>query len=320
MPNDIQDWTQSVTVQGGTVTVASGTVTVSGTVNVGNVPSVVISGTASVNVGTVSGTVSITGPVSVSAGQAGVSVTTDSPPKLLATITNNGPGFVNTITPDPKATGLLIVVYPQTVGGTWTIKGGTSAEVYDAVPTPYDPGTTTFDGLSLSYGADLVMEGTFTISTSYAGGASTLAKVYEVYGAGVSRVVGSAGQPLPVALSESLDYPLKTARNGGIGMAVNAKLALITPVAGRTIVLYGIDLSITAAVVGIAIGQVMEHTSTVVHSSLLINAATLVGGLGACKSVSIPEGLPLTLGDGLDIQNVGAVAASILCEVRYRIR
>ena len=208
------------------VDTSGGPVDVSGTVDatITNATIDVTGSTVDLATGTtvdISGTVDVTGPVTISGGQGGnVNVSTDTPPQPASsnlTVPPSGNLGSVTLTPPAAATGFVLICVPNGVAEPYfTATGITSGNLYLSTT------------LALGAGASLVgvVQGDveqiqFEVQ-SYPNSSSltaTAAFIAWLFGSGAQQVVNDESQPLWVTASDTSPLPVQGVQ-GGSGMSV----------------------------------------------------------------------------------------------------
>lgn len=307
MPNDIPDWTNAVTVQGGNVNVGTGNVTITG-------------------------------------GQGGVNVSTDSPPKLLGNITIGAGGTFasGAFNLDTNATGIIVVPVNTNnppVSGNITrmdINGGVSGFNYASVKPVGGNAPPLL--AAIPGAADNAVSVTITVGTG-AVAAGTVANVYEVFNTGVQQVYTTTLQPLDVEIANSRGIPPGALDINGLPMPIKvatvdvsgasgATSQIIAGVANATVTIYGWHLNVgpdlsggvSPATNSYYWARLRDTNGFNVFASVLAWIMSASGLASVDDALPIPWGFPLpTVGTGVQLLSTtsGAQHVSVHGAVYY---
>lgn len=115
-----------------------------------------------------------------------------------------------------------------------------------------------------------------------------------------AQPMGTATPPVTNAVTN-----LKFGALATLSQAIGASSHLVPALAGKTITVYGYSMGIAAAgsTVGFYGGQLVDTTGAAFIDFIGIELHTAVGMSGQSRNLSIPAGIQLPLGAGLDTQN-----------------
>ncbi len=268
----------------------------------------------------------VTGPVSISAGQTGVNVQTETPPKAMGSITVASGASSGSLmfTPDPGATALRVLLYTTSFWSNETVQALGATSGYD-----YFQGLlTNMSNLGASMFATNI-NGNFESITvkvtllNPASGNYTLGQVFECFGESVIDVVTSSLQPVGVGVGGGASgtplvaWPLDSTTNipqvvpmplapdfdvvVNTTLAANASATLISGVSGQSIRLRRVQLQTTAA------------EQITLRSAASGGTIFWVGNPGAGGSTPDMDFQGFSLGSAVDLvlQNTGSAGTTI---------
>lgn len=291
MTADIPDWTDAVTVTGGTVVVGSGSVTIVG-------------------------------------GQGGVDVSMDSPPLSVANVSAvvGATSVPINISMPTNATGLLVIPTQGQVGGGVNVTrvqvvGGTSGFAYaDVTFQQFHPGPVF---APIAGDAENPLEVSVFLSSA-ATQAGVIAHCYAILATGIQQVYANPYEPLPVSMSATL---LKRTASFNLNLANGGTSVVVPALAGSTVIVWAWQLMVmpSSGLVTPAYfsAQLQDTAGANTMGYAQLNVVSAAGGLSAPASNTYADGYPLvSVGRGLQVVAGSSVATqtTIVGTVQYSYR
>jgi hypothetical protein len=217
----------------------------------------------------------------------------------------------------PYATGVIIVSYSAFALISWLVTGGVTGFPYITAFAVYNPSPPLIANVGGAIDNPLTIEA-LAASVNGTGVAQVVGHVYQLFGSGSQVVSNTPQQPLYVRDVPGLVPPgavQLTTVLFSANLAPSGTSAIVTPVAGEQLIVYGYDISasMVVPVAGSYQATVQDTGPGVNICRCRISYATAVGMGIARQSLSIQQGLPLQQGAGIRVVAF-ANGANILVE------